>query len=139
MFAVTVMLNLSIVVLFRYVEKNTRCHSLYRPYSHDVPVYLHDKPKPVIDTARQKISLLKKFLHQTSKPQEAMVSSGSKARMQTNVGTCYHLEKRSTSHSVSAYPGYATIFHVNTFLPYSGTFQNGDGKNYHSVTGIPDY
>ena len=46
-FDVTVMLNLSIVVLFRYVEKNTRCHSLY----------LHDKPKPVIDTARHKISL----------------------------------------------------------------------------------
>ena len=56
-FDVTVMLNLSIVVLFRYVEKNTRCHSLYRPYSNDVPVYLHDKPKPVIDTARHKISL----------------------------------------------------------------------------------
>lgn len=54
---VTVMLNLSIVALFRYVEKNTRCHSLYHPYSDDVPVYLHEKPKPVIDTARQKIRL----------------------------------------------------------------------------------
>ena len=54
---VTVMLNLSIVALFRYVEKNTRCHSLYHPYSDDVPVYLHEKPKPVIDTARHKIRL----------------------------------------------------------------------------------
>ena len=68
-----------------------------------------------------------------------MVSSGSEARMQTNVDTWYHLETRPTSHSVSAYPGYATIFHVNTFLPYSGTFQNEDGKNCHSITGIPHY
>ena len=57
MFDMNVMLNLSIVVLFRYVEKNTRCHSLYRPYSNEVPVYLHDKPKPVIDTARHRIIL----------------------------------------------------------------------------------
>ena len=44
-------------MLFRYVKKNTRGHSLYRPYSNDVPVYLHDQPKPVIDAARHKISL----------------------------------------------------------------------------------
>ena len=68
-----------------------------------------------------------------------MVSSGSKARRQTNVGTWYHLDARLTSHSVSAYPGYPTIFHVNTFLPYSGTFQNVDGKNYYSIRGIPHY
>ena len=45
------------MICFRYVEKNTHCHSLYRPYRNDLPSYLHNRPRSVIDTARQKIHL----------------------------------------------------------------------------------
>ena len=115
-FDMNVLLNLSIVVLLSYFEKNTRCHSLYRPYSNDVPVYLN------LSSTQQdtRLALLKKFQYQMSQPQEAMVSWGWNARMQTNVGTWYRLETRSTSHHVNAFPGCITIFLVNTFLPYSG-------------------
>ena len=69
-FDMNVLLNLSIVVLLSYFEKNTRCHSLYRPYSNDVPVYLN------LSSTQQdtRLALLKKFQYQMSQPQEAMVS-----------------------------------------------------------------
>lgn len=34
--------------LFRYVKKNTRCHSLYRGYNPDLPRFRWNRPKEVV-------------------------------------------------------------------------------------------
>lgn len=39
------------------MEKNTRAHSLYRGYSNQIPEYLQDRPKYVVDMAREKETL----------------------------------------------------------------------------------
>lgn len=39
----------------RYVELNTRCSEGYRRDSSDVPKYLHNKPRPLVNHCRQRI------------------------------------------------------------------------------------
>jgi hypothetical protein len=41
--------------VFRYVELNVRSSSLYRRYNDDVPVYLRNRPRRLIDYMRKKM------------------------------------------------------------------------------------
>ena len=36
------------ILSFRYVDANTRCSSLYRRYSEDLPNFVHDRPKTFV-------------------------------------------------------------------------------------------
>lgn len=116
-------------IAFRYEEKNTRGHSLYCPYSKEVPSYLHNRPKPVIDAARNKITLAEdtSFWHQPHgvfkvKSQDALkrwylVSFGNEVQQPSC--ECPFWVRASIS------------------LPYLGIIQNGWEKLSHHYTNSP--
>lgn len=122
-------------IVCRYIE-NTRCHSLYRPYCKEVPSYLHNRPRHLIDTSMDKIAHAEEIPAYHIKTTDMDGVFKVKSQDVLERWYLYHFEMKSSSLPVNATSGCAIICHASTSLPYLGIIQNGDGRNYPNITQI---
>ena len=121
----------------RYIEKNVRCHSMYRTYNRNLPAFLLNKPRFFLlctawrRSPQQRVSTLqmlrppalKVYFKQRVKPSRG---SGITCSSGTIKGCILH---------VSALHGSRRAYLASTSFRFLSTIQSGTGRSYHKTTG----
>ena len=105
----------------RYVESNQRRSSRYQKYNDNLPHWMHDRPKKVVDHLIQKMGFVEDI------PHECIAICGAKflyRRIMVAEHTLYHLGRNQSYQVVNVLIGKGVCYHVNICLQFLKNGQN---------------